>query len=136
MTLVHWSPLSTLLAGPTYPTASVRRWVPQLDLLESGDHFLVRADLPGLAQDDVTIEVEDRVLTISGERAATATTEDVRAIRVERAGGTFRRSITLPEGVDAEAITASFEHGVLTVSVPKPVAAKPRRVQITAGAAA
>lgn len=133
MTLVHWSPLSTLLSGPSYPTASVRRWVPQIDLVESGEHFLVHMDLPGLAREDVAIEVEDRVLSISGERPVTASDDEQRAFRVERAGGAFRRQITLPEGVDADAITATFEHGVLTVSVPKPVVAKPRRVQITAG---
>jgi HSP20 family protein len=137
MTLVRWSPLvSTVFDGPSYPTAAVRRWVPQFDLVETSDRFLVHADLPGLAQDEVTIEVEDRVLTVSGERAATATTEDARALRVERAGGQFRRQLTLPEGVDADAITASFEHGVLTVSVPKPVAVAPRRVAITTGGAA
>lgn len=127
-------PLVRFVPGPSYPTASVRRWVPQFDLVETGEHYRVHADLPGLAQDAVTIEVEDRVLTISGERAATATTEETRAIRVERAGGAFKRSLTLPQGVDADAITASFENGVLTVSVPKPVAATPRRVEITAAA--
>lgn len=137
MTLVRWSPLvSTLFDSPSYPTAAVRRWVPQFDLVEAKDHYLVHADLPGLGQDDVTIEVEDRVLTVSGERAATTTTEDARALRVERAGGQFRRQLTLPEGVDADAITATFEHGVLTVRVPKPVAIAPRRVAITAGGAA
>lgn len=137
MTLVRWSPLvSTLFESPSYPTAAVRRWVPQFDLVETADHYVVHADLPGLAQDDVTIEVEDRVLTISGERAATTTTEDARALRVERAGGTFRRQLTLPDGVDADGITATFEHGVLTVSVPKPVAIAPRRVEITPVAAA
>lgn len=137
MTLVRWSPLvSTFFDGPGYPTAAVRRWVPQFDLVEAADAFLVHADLPGLAQDDVTIEVDDRVLSISGERAATVSSDDARALRVERAGGQFRRQLTLPEGVDAEAITASFEHGVLTVSVPKPVAVAPRRVAITSGSAA
>ncbi|PTL55714.1 Hsp20/alpha crystallin family protein [Paraconexibacter algicola] len=136
MTLVHWSPLSTLLTGPSYPTASVRRWVPPMDLVEAPEHYLVRLDLPGLGRDDVTIEIEDRVLTISGERTATVSGENARAVRVERAGGGFRRSLTLPDGIDADAVTAHMEHGVLTVSVPKPVAAKPRRVEISAGAAA
>lgn len=137
MTLVRFSPLvSTFFDGPSYPTAAVRRWVPQFDLVETADSYLVHADLPGLSQDAVTIEVEDRVLTISGERAATTSSEDARALRVERAGGQFRRQLTLPEGVDPDAITATFEHGVLTVDVPKPVAIAPRRVAISSGSAA
>lgn len=137
MTLVRWSPLvSTLFDGPGYPTAAVRRWVPPFDLVETADSYLVHADLPGLAQDDVTIEVDDRVLTVSGERAATTGGDDARALRVERAGGQFRRQLTLPEGVDADAITATFEHGVLSITVPKPVAVAPRRVAITSGSAA
>lgn len=138
MTLSTWEPVrlfSTFFDTPTTATPQrvARRWVPPMDLAETTDHYLLRADLPGLAQDDVTIEVEDRVLTVSGERKVEPASEDLRYVRVERAAGAFRRTVTLPEGTDAEGITATFEHGVLTVQIPKPQAAKPRRVEITVG---
>ena len=82
-----------------------------MDLVETADQFVLTADLPGLAENDVKIEVEDRVLSISGERKTV--TEDSKAgyRRVERAFGSFRRTLTLPEGVDGEAIVACFEQG-------------------------
>jgi len=82
MTIVRWEPLrelgtlqsemnrlfNTVFDGPTPSGATVRRWMPAMDLLESGDHFVLRADLPGLGEDDVKIELEDSTLTVSGER--------------------------------------------------------------------
>ncbi len=82
---------------------AVRRWIPAMDLVETQDHFVVRADLPGLSQDDISIELEDNVLTISGERKREEKTEKEGYFRLERASGQFARSLTLPEGIDAEA---------------------------------
>ncbi len=110
-----------------------RRWVPAMDLVETDDHFVLRADLPGLDEDDVHIEVEDDVLTVSGERKAEHEEQREGFYRVERAFGAFRRSLTLPEGVDAEAVEAAFHNGVLEVRIPKPEARKPRRVAIRVG---
>jgi len=143
MTLVHWEParlFSTLFDSPTaastaYPTRVARRWVPSMDLVEADDHYVLTADLPGLGRDDVAIEVEDQVLTISGERQAAQPTGEGRYLRVERAAGQFRRSLTLPEGIDAERIAASFDNGVLSVSIPKPELRKPRRVEISVAGA-
>jgi HSP20 family protein len=112
-----------------------RPWMPALDIAEQDDHFLVHCDLPGMAEDDVSIEVEDRTLRISGERRAEHDTSKDGYRRVERAYGRFERVLTLPEGVDAEAITASFDKGVLTLSVPKPEQVKPRRIQISGASA-
>ena len=112
---------------------SAQRWTPAMDLVEEEDHFLLRADLPGLAEEDVSIEVQDNTLTVSGERKSE---EEQRArgwYRVERSFGRFSRSLTLPEGVDADAISAAFDKGVLEVRIPKPEQRKPRRVQIAAG---
>jgi HSP20 family protein len=108
----------------------VRRWIPAMDLVETDDHFVLRADLPGLGEDDVAIELEDNVLTVSGERKAEH--EDTREgfYRLERASGAFRRSLTLPDGVDAEGISAKFDKGVLEIRIPKPAEHKPRRVAI------
>jgi HSP20 family protein len=110
-----------------------RRWVPAIDLVEGDDHFLLKADLPGLSQDDVSIEVQDGTLTISGERTADHEASERGWYRVERSFGSFSRSLTLPDGVDAEAISASFDRGVLEVRIPKPEVRKPRRVEIKAG---
>jgi HSP20 family protein len=119
------------------PTAgngtSARRWIPAMDVVESEDHFVLTADLPGLGEDDVNIEVEENVLTVSGERKSEHEDKREGYVRVERSYGSFRRSLTLPEGVDADAVTASFDKGVLEVRIPKPEQRKPRRVEIKVG---
>jgi HSP20 family protein len=111
-----------------------RRWVPAMDLVESDDHFVLRADLPGVAESDVKVELEDAVLTVSGERKAEHEQRKEGYHRVERAYGAFSRSLTLPEGIDPDAVEATFERGVLEVRVPKPEQRKPRRVSIGVGA--
>src|SRR2546421_12458620 len=112
---------------------SFRRWIPAMDLVETEDDFVLRADLPGLSEQDVDIEFEDNVLTISGERKAEHEERKEGYYRVERSYGTFSRSLTLPEGVDPEAVKASFARGVLEVRVPKPEERKPRKVAISFG---
>jgi HSP20 family protein len=87
-----------------------------------------------LSEDDVDIEIKDNVLTISGERKAESEQKGEGYHRVERAFGSFSRSLTLPQGVDAEKVDAKFDNGVLEVRVPKPAEAKPTRVQIGKGA--
>jgi HSP20 family protein len=109
-----------------------RRWVPPVDLVEAEDHFVLKADLPGLAEDDVSIEVQDGNLTISGQRSAEHESSERGWYRIERSFGSFSRSLTLPDGVDADAITAQFDRGVLEVRIPKPEERKPRRVEIKA----
>ena len=115
---------------------TLRRWIPAMDVVETDDHFVLRADLPGLNEGDVNIELDDNVLTISGERKAEHEQRNEGFYRVERASGSFSRSLTLPEGVDAEGIQASFDSGVLEVRVPKPEQQKPRKVQISVGGTA
>lgn len=110
-----------------------RRWIPAMDLVETDDHFVLRADLPGLGEEDVSIELEDNVLTVSGERKTEHEDRREGYHRVERSSGRFSRALTLPEGVDAEAIQASFDRGVLEVRVPKPEKRKPRKVEISVG---
>src|SRR5215211_2901294 len=107
-----------------------RRWVPAIDLVEADDHFVLKADLPGLSEEDVSIEVQDGNLTISGERSAEHESHERGWYRIERSFGSFNRSLTLPDGVDADAITARFDRGVLEVRIPKPEERKPRRVEI------
>jgi HSP20 family protein len=148
MAIVRWEPLRELasiqnemnrLFGTVFeaPTPSngntLRRWMPAMDLVETEEHFVLRADLPGLAEEDVTLEVEDNVLTVSGERKAEHETTKEGYHRVERAFGSFSRSLTLPEGVDAEAVTANFDRGVLEIRIPKPEQRKPRKISIGVG---
>jgi HSP20 family protein len=108
------------------------RWVPAIDLVEADDHFVLKADLPGLSEDDVAIEVQDNVLTISGSREAEHERTEKGWYRLERSYGSFSRSLTLPEGVDADKVEASFDRGVLEIHVPKPEERKPRRISIGA----
>ena len=150
MALVRWEPLREMatlqnemnrLFGTFFDTPTtamsgnggVRRWIPAMDLVEGDDHFVLRADLPGLAEEDVNLEVEDRTLTLSGERKSEQTEKGEGFYRLERASGSFSRSLTLPEGIDADAITATFDKGVLEVRIPKPEQIKPKRVEIKVG---
>ncbi len=149
MALVRWEPVrelsslqnemnrlfTTFFDTPTSGNgdAPLRRWIPAMDLVETDEHFVLKADLPGLGEGDVSIEVEDNVLTVSGERKAEHEDKREGYVRVERSYGAFRRSLTLPEGIDPEAVTASFDNGVLEVRIPKPEERKPRRVAIQVG---
>jgi HSP20 family protein len=148
MAIVRWEPLRDLasiqnemnrLFGTVFdaPNPSngntLRRWMPAMDLVETEDHFVLRADLPGLAEGDVNIEVEDNVLTVSGERKSEHETSKEGFHRVERAFGSFARSLTLPEGVNADAVTANFDRGVLEIRIPKPEQRKPRKISIGVG---
>jgi HSP20 family protein len=110
-----------------------RRWIPAMDLVEEGDHFVLRADLPGVGEDEVNVELEDNVLTISGERRSEHEERKEGYHRLERASGRFSRSLTLPDGVEPQSIDAKFDNGVLTVRIPKPQQRKPRRVAINVG---
>ena len=149
MALIRWEPVrelhtmqnemnrlfNTFFDSPTPNggNASVRRWIPAMDVVETEDHFVLRADLPGLSESDVNIELEDNVLTVAGERKSEHEQRSEGYYRVERAFGSFSRSLTLPEGINAEAIQASFDNGVLEVRIPKPEQHKPRKVQISLG---
>src|SRR5687767_10709176 len=144
MTIVRWEPLrelgtlqtemnrlfNTVFDSPGGNGGTMRRWMPAMDLLEDGDDFVLRADLPGMSEEDVNIELEDSTLTLSGERKAEHTSEEGGYYRVERASGAFSRSLTLPKGVDPEAVSARFDRGVLEVRIPKPAERKPRKIAI------
>ena len=148
MTIVRWEPLrevsslqtemnrlfNTMFESPTVGNGGTRRWSPAMDLLETEDHFVLRADLPGMREEDVAIELEDNVLTVSGERKADHEENGEGFYRVERAFGSFSRSLTLPRGIDAEAVNAGFTNGVLEVRIPKPEQRKPRKIAISTSA--
>ena len=148
MTIVRWEPLRELSSlqsemnrlfnsafdAPSGASgAALRRWVPAMDLVETGDQFLLRADLPGMSEEDIDIELEDGTLTVSGERKSEHEERQEGFHRVERSFGAFSRSLTLPKGVDADGVSASFDRGVLEVRIPKPEERKPRKITIGGG---
>jgi HSP20 family protein len=144
MTIVRWEPLrelgslqnemnrlfNTVFDTPQPAGSTLRRWMPAMDLVETDESFVLRADLPGLSEEDIKIEFEDGTLTVSGERKAEHESKSEGYYRVERAFGSFSRSLTLPQGIDPEAVTANFDRGVLEVRIPKPEQRKPRRIEI------
>jgi HSP20 family protein len=107
-----------------------RRWVPAMDLFEGEDAYIARFDLPGMREEDLAIDVEGDVLTVTGEREAERSDSVKGWYRFERAHGQFARRLQLPEGIDPEAIEATFDLGVLELRIPKPAQPKPHRVTI------
>ena len=140
-TLVRWDPLreaaamhtelsrlmNGLFEGSPRPSQA---WVPTLDVWETDDAIHYAFDLPGIPKDKIAIEVEDGALTVTATRERELKVEGDRFQRFERRHGTFSRTVGLPQGVAEDAIKASYEHGVLEISVPKPEQPKPKRIEI------
>ena len=117
----------------------VPSFVPAADVVVTDDDVTVLMDVPGLKADDVDIQLVDDVLTVTGERALPAATQDEQAgvwQRIERGFGKFQRVLRVPRGLDAEQITAEMADGVLTLHIPKPEVQRPRRIEIATGAPA
>ncbi|MFZ0973167.1 MAG: Hsp20/alpha crystallin family protein [Solirubrobacteraceae bacterium] len=148
--LIRWEPvreLSTMqsemnrLFGTFFDTptprngrrASLRSWIPAMDVTERHNEYVLKADLPGLSESDVNVELDDNVLRISGERKSEHEQRTEGYYRVERASGRFSRALTLPEGVTADSIKATFDNGVLEVHIQKPEQQKPQKVAIAVG---
>lgn len=104
--------------------------VPPVDIFEEADAIRIMAEVPGIKPENVKISVEGNVLTIQGTKEQQAEERTERVHRYERTYGAFERSFTLPATVDANAIKASYEHGVLTVTLPKVEKAKPRQIPV------
>ena len=105
-------------------------WSPALDLYESADHFVAVVELPGMLKEDIDISLHDGTLTISGEREQESSNGET-AQRTERYVGSFRRSIALPTRVDSSKVTATYEDGILKVTLPKAEEAKPKQIQVS-----
>ncbi|WP_250036643.1 Hsp20/alpha crystallin family protein [Paractinoplanes maris] len=118
-------------AGNTVPGGTTLAM--PMDLYRSGDHFVLHCDLAGVDPGSVQVDVDNRVLTIRAERSP-RTDDDVQWVRRERATGTFERRLTLADGLDTDRITATWQDGVLTLTIPVAEAAKPRRIEINTGA--
>jgi HSP20 family protein len=109
-------------------------WAPPIDIFETQDAYKVVAELPGFSPDEVDVTVNEGTLTIKGERKFYSETNEENFHRIERKFGAFQRLVSLPQQVQSDNVVASFDKGVLTISIPKAEQAKPRRIQISAEA--
>jgi HSP20 family protein len=108
-------------------------WWPACDVFEDRDAVKIVAEIPGVRPEDVKLTLENNLLTIRGEKKQTAEERNERVHRYERSYGTFERSFALPGTVDPEKIQATYEHGILTVTLPKAEKARPREIPVKAG---
>jgi HSP20 family protein len=140
-TLVRWEPFRDLAQVQTEMSRLVnglfenggrtsQTWIPALDVWETANDVVYAFDLPGLVEDEISIEVADDTLTVTGERRRETQEEGDRFFRYERRYGSFSRAVGLPAGVDDSKIVASYADGVLEIRVPKPEEAKPRKIQL------
>lgn len=106
------------------------RWSPAMDILESKDEYIIRAELAGFKKDDLNVELKDGTLTVSGERKREELPEGLQYRSAERVNGKFVRSVILPKTVNEENIQATYEDGVLEIHVPKAEKAKPRQIAV------
>ena len=138
--LMKWNPfaefgtlhreLATLIDGRTSNSTAVAEWAPVVDIIEDDTAYLIKAELPEVRKEDVRVQLEDGVLTLSGERRIEKEEKARKYHRVERAYGVYSRSFALPEDINPEKIDASYKDGVLTVSVAKSERAQPKKIAI------
>jgi HSP20 family protein len=144
--LTTWNPLRELgnlenrldrLFGQSWPSRNgekeamtVSQWTPLVDISEDANEYLVKAELPELKKEEVKVSVENGELTISGERKSEKEEKGKKFHRIERSYGSFLRSFTLPESVNAEKVSAEFKDGVLSVHLPKDERAKPKSIEV------
>jgi len=112
-------------------SAAAGVWYPPVDILESKDSYLIRAELPGMRNEDLKTEVNEGILTLSGERKLEEPASGVAYHRVERVTGKFSRSFHVPQTVNPDGIKATYKDGILEVQVPKADEAKPRKIAIS-----
>ncbi len=125
-TPTRWDPLAEL-----GELRSRFGWTPAIDVVREDGHLVVRADLPGIKPDEVKIEVEDDILTVSGEHEERKEEKDKHYVRRERRHGSFRRSMALPAGTDPNKIRATTHDGVVEVTIPLPEEEKKETIRIT-----
>jgi HSP20 family protein len=136
MSLTHFDPLANIRVFEDAFTRlfnepqSNRPWTPAVDIYETENDLVVKADLPEVELKDIDVRVENQTLTIAGERKFEKQDNVAGYHRIERSYGNFTRSFAVPNSFDTEKISASFSNGVLSVSLPKKEAAKPRQIKI------
>jgi len=144
-TMMKWNPfkemeelqdrLSTFLGrsrpdGGATESLTVSEWTPLVDITEDGKEYLIKAELPEVKKEELKVNVEDGVLTITGERKFEKEEKGKKFHRIERSYGSFIRTFTLPDNVDATKVAADFKEGVLLVHLPKDEKARPRTLDI------
>ena len=146
MSIIRWEPFRDLVSthdhfnqlfNETFARAfgdqqevSLRTWVPPVDICETEDSLVLKAELPGIRPDDVEIRVEDNTLHLKGERKFEKEVKDENVHQAERSYGTFSRSFVLPSSIDSDKVKAEYQNGVLTLTMPKREEVKPKTIKI------
>jgi HSP20 family protein len=146
MTIVRWDPLRNVAtlqdrinrifneafadSKDFEDEVSMSTWRPVVDIFDTANAIVIKAELPGIKKNDVSVDVKDNVLTIRGERSLTKKIKEENYYRKERCFGKFQRSFTLPEAIDPAGIKANFKNGVLEIEVPKAEEKKPKQISI------
>ena len=146
MNLVRWNPwreMSTLQhrfnsffndpffrSGGEDDEPHMGSWLPAVDMFDDDDKIVIKAELPGMDKKDISVDIENRVLTLSGERNYDNEVKEENYYRRERAYGRFKRAFNLPAEVDSDQIKADFKDGVLKVEIPKPEEQKPKQITV------
>jgi HSP20 family protein len=147
MAIVRWQPFRDLLAterefdrlfreafsplfGEREAELSTRAWAPAVDIFETENNIVMKAELPGVEPKDVEVRVEDNTLYLKGERKFEKETKEENYHRIERSYGSFARSFALPNSIDAEKVAAEYKDGLLTLTLPKREEAKPKTIKI------
>lgn len=116
---------------PQRTLAETMEWLPNVDMIDSDGEYIITAETPGMSKDDIDIDVQEGVLTLSGEKKESKEHESAHHRYFERRYGSFERSFTLPRAVDAEKVKAEYKDGVLTIHLPKTEGSRGRKVKIT-----
>jgi HSP20 family protein len=146
MALVRWDPFRDLSAlqcevnrlftrATGGEVAERQSWIPAIDVVETDDAIVLKAELAGMKPEDINIEVQDNVLTLSGERRFEEEVKEDKFYRIERRYGSFSRSLALPPTVDDGKVDAKYDNGVLEIRVPKAEVVRPKRIKVTVGGA-
>lgn len=147
MALVRWDPLKDLISlqermNRLFDEALTRTtkgdeetlsrgiWSPAVDIYETEDDIVLKAELPGISKDDVTVEVKDNILVLKGERKFEKDVKEENYHRMERAYGAFQRSFTLPNIVEKDKVKARYKDGVLEITLPKASESKPKQIKV------
>jgi HSP20 family protein len=115
---------------PHIADSTLTAWAPSVDVYETGNELVIKADLPEVVEKDLDVRIEDNMLSIRGERKFEQEVKEENYLRMERSYGSFSRSFSLPNTVDTQAIKAEYADGVLTVTLPKRAESKPKQVKI------
>jgi HSP20 family protein len=134
MSISRWDPWSELAAMQRDLVRSSSAWQPAADVFRTDEAFVVRLDVPGVREQELSVQTEDGKLVVSAERSIEPAVERENWVRRERATGQFTRTFTLPEGADPEKITAKLEWGVLELRIPHAPERQPRQIPVTAAA--